>query len=487
MGVRTFSSSWEWIFQFIFPAGFLTVGYGIILVIVGLFFHFLIHAILYRKPRADITIPEIKAAKKSVILILSTFIALFFPLLSGALIGTLFLFNFALITTKQEQTRRNRIILFCVNGIGLTVEIVGAFIFTYFWRLWISNLFLIGIGVSFIFYGIILLKKLQLSNLWHNFWVYCSTHNHQHKIIRWESGIFLGFTLIFAFSGLYRPIALPSSNYSPSGNLDLSVMTFNIRKGNTPESNPYDSWNVRKINLVEYIDHWDRDFILVQEAYGFQLRYLIQNLDVRNYRYTGVGREDGTLSGEHSAIIYDQDRFTFLTGGSFWLSKNPNLPLQSWGASNVRVCSWGRFVDTVSSDQIVVACVHYDFGADFTGNASRLLNDKLAQVSQDVPLILGGDFNANVSMAGFEYLENYGDKPLHSSYSDIYGPGPHELQTYNGFSDSKDDPKNMIDYIFVSEAITVHACEIPRETYIAEDGLAHYYSDHFPVLINCTV
>lgn len=379
----------------------------------------------------------------------------------------------------ENYSATRKILLVLLNTISILGIIAAMGIYSYYWRFWYSNLVLIGLGLSLILF-VITATRNRFSRMTQH--IIKIKHVYRYSLL-----LLLILILLFSLTGFYRPYIPAPEQYTSSGTTDLKVLSYNIRKGNTPEPDPYDSWNERRDNLVEYIDGIDVDFLMVQEAYAFQLNYLANELESGNFKYTGVGREDGVLSGEHSAVFFDSDRFEFITGGSFWLSETPNFPFKSWGASNVRICSWGRFQKISSGDEVVVASVHYDFGVDFQSNASILLNQRMAEVSGGVPVILGGDFNMNRTMAGYEYLENYGEKPLFSSYHLVHGPGPHEIPTYNGFGDFDEDSKNMIDFVFVSGEIGVTSSEILQDTYIAEDGNVHYYSDHFPVLTTCRI
>ena len=96
--------------------------------------------------------------------------------------------------------------------------------------------------------------------------------------------------------------------------MDLTVVSYNIRNGaGSGEKNPYDNWDQRQDNLVDYMNTMDADFICVQEAYSFQMKYLTDNLDVRSYDYIGIGRDDGAFAGEYAGVLFDNSKFDLIS------------------------------------------------------------------------------------------------------------------------------------------------------------------------------
>src|SRR6478672_8743746 len=84
----------------------------------------------------------------------------------------------------------------------------------------------------------------------------------------------------------------------------LRVMTFNIRYNN-PGDGP-NAWPLRKAWVAQLIRFHDADVIGVQEAlYG-----MLADLDtlLPEYSRIGVGRTDGKMAGEYSAILYKRER-----------------------------------------------------------------------------------------------------------------------------------------------------------------------------------
>ena len=98
-----------------------------------------------------------------------------------------------------------------------------------------------------------------------------------------------------------------------------------------------------------------------------------------------------------------------------------------------------------------------------------------------------GDFNLAEDDYGYDLIVDSDEKPLSDAYSQIYGKGPHEINTYNGFDPNYEGEKRKIDFIFISSDVNVSSCEIPMDTYEGADGKDHTFSDHYPVIAETTI
>lgn len=469
---------WERIFQIFFPGGFLTIEYGIIFAAIGIAVMILTE-LLQKRANSKSAPPQKRIAH----MILLIFCSVFSPVVLGFLLGFKFLENLFDMKREKLENHTHKIAIIATNIFGICLVIGVGFIFVYFFRLVFSYLILIGFFVGGLL-SIIPYTKEKITPFWTNLL------NNQNKRVM-VTGIMVLICLLSLFltTGFIRPTYHPPESYSSSTPSSLTVVTYNIRQGIAIEKDPLDNWKERKDDLAQYIDTLGADFVLVQEAFRFQIQYLTQNLVNRTYGYTGNGREDDTTGGEHSAILFDSNKFSFETGGTFWFSNTPYYPSRSWGGKypSDRICSWALFEDVNLGNQFIIASVHYGFGKEFDTKASQLLNTRLAQIAGPLPVIVGGDFNMNSSMPGFESLVDYGEKPLQSSYDEIHGPGPHLIDTFNRFDLTYDHPTNKIDFIFMSANVAVLSCEVLEDTYTAPDGHQHYFSDHFPVRMTCEV
>ncbi|MFX0102285.1 MAG: endonuclease/exonuclease/phosphatase family protein [Candidatus Hodarchaeota archaeon] len=264
----------------------------------------------------------------------------------------------------------------------------------------------------------------------------------------------------------------------PASGGTLRIMTYNIRNGNMIEANSADDWVNRGPLLAGYVDSISPDILCVQEAQLSQLEYLKQQLASRNYEYTGFGRLDGIHGDEHTAIFFDNDEFTFIDGDTFWLSAFPDIPSSTWLNIFIRICTWVVLKNNTDQTQFCVFNTHLDFIEPFFSNAAKLIKNRIVQHSGDLPVFLTGDFNLHNDTDAFNLLREYSDKKLVDSYT-----GPVRASSCFNFVVDPSDTSDRIDFILVSPGITVNTIDIPHDT--RPNGRT--YSDHYPVILNCTM
>ena len=187
---------------------------------------------------------------------------------------------------------------------------------------------------------------------------------------------FLIFSIILLFANTY----------------DIKVISYNIRYNNPNDGK--DIWENRRSSIVNYVIDEDPDFIGFQEVTFSQLNYL--NLNLPDYNYVGVGRDDGKNKGEFSPIYFKKSNFKLIDSSTFWLSTNPEIISVGWDASMERICTYGLFKHKKSNKEIWVFNTHFDhIGAIARLESSRLIVKKIKELTkEDDYVILTGDFNA---------------------------------------------------------------------------------------------
>ena len=247
-------------------------------------------------------------------------------------------------------------------------------------------------------------------------------------------------------------------------------MTYNIRFDNPADGE--NAWPNRIQKVAHVIQKYDPDLIGIQEALHHQLEDLIRMLP--DYRYIGVGRDDGKEKGEYSAILYKNERFGLLSNNTYWLSETPEVPgSKSWDAAITRLVTTARFYDKNLKLEFVALNTHFDH----IGENARLMSSIFIHgyvtgtrsQSEDLPFIVTGDFN-------FERTEPpYAALVMNNLLLDTK-PANDTTGTYCGFEVGGIDCR-PIDYIF-------HTREWVLQNYkVADDNNGkHYPSDHLPVL-----
>ena len=272
-----------------------------------------------------------------------------------------------------------------------------------------------------------------------------------------------------------RPAALPS----PSGPrvASLRVMTFNIRYDNPGDG--INAWPNRKEWVASLMRWHGADVIGVQEA----LHHQLTDLDTRlpGFSRVGVGRTDGRLQGEFSAIFYRTARIALRDSGTFWLSPTPERPgSKGWDTAIERIATWARFTDRRTGCEWLQLNTHFDhIGETARQESARLIRRRLAQLAKGLPIVMTGDLNTEPKDAPYRILttERIADAvpPLQDAFvasrTGSYGP----TSSWNAFKAI--EPNRRIDYVLVSAPVMVEQHAILPDTW---DG--RFPSDHLPVM-----
>ena len=252
----------------------------------------------------------------------------------------------------------------------------------------------------------------------------------------------------------------------------LKIATFNLRM-DTP-SDGENAWFHRKDMVNDLIRFYGFDLFGTQEGFTHQLNDILRLSD---YRFIGVGRDDGKDAGEHCAIFYRSDRFKVLDQGDFWLSEHPEKPGRGWdGTCCNRICTWGKFEDLKNHKQFYFFNVHYEYEGDVARReSSNLMISRIKSIAGNQPVFLTGDFNAFPTEEPIRILNDSGF--LNNSYKITkeapFGP----VCTYHGY-DSTIKTEERLDYIWVTDSI-----QIDKYGVLTNTLYGHTPSDHFPVMV----
>lgn len=270
---------------------------------------------------------------------------------------------------------------------------------------------------------------------------------------------------------------------------DLRVMSFNLRFGTARDGENH--WDNRREFVAETIAAYDPDLLGTQETLDFQKDFLAKTLE--RYTAIGVGRDDGTQTGEMTALFIKTDRFEILDQGHFWLSETPDVPGSiSWDSSLTRMASWVRLQDKQSDAErpILFINTHFDHrGAEARKQSAILIRKMADRLGQGCDIILTGDFNAGFDTAPYREMfetagvETASDQLRSFDFTDTYRAvrNADELQKATGeatFSGFRADVTEgaRIDWIAVAGDWKVIDASIDRTS---RDGRSP--SDHYPV------
>jgi endonuclease/exonuclease/phosphatase family metal-dependent hydrolase len=259
-----------------------------------------------------------------------------------------------------------------------------------------------------------------------------------------------------------------------SAQLELNVMTFNIRLDTSSDS--LNAWMYRKDVAARIIKNQDADIVGAQEGLINQLNDLKSRLP--EYNSLGVGRTDGKEKGEFSAILYKKGRFKVIDSGTFWLSETPEVPgMKAWDAACERIATWGILEDIKSGKQFFAMNTHLDhIGKIAQSESVNLILDRIGKLNKGLSVILTGDFNIRPDNPAIERVIDKSN-PNHLVHTKDVAETKSGLQgTFQAYGHIPEERRPFIDYIFVGESTKVLSHNV-----IPEKLDDVYISDHAPV------
>jgi endonuclease/exonuclease/phosphatase family metal-dependent hydrolase len=279
------------------------------------------------------------------------------------------------------------------------------------------------------------------------------------------------------FTGTQHAAAQEKSNEITE--LDLEVMTYNLRYKNTSDPSPH-TWAERVPAIKRLINQEKPDIMGTQEVLYPQLLDLEEALP--KYDWIGLGREGGS-KGEYSAIFYNKSRYTPIEYDHFWLSDTPNvIGSMTWGNKITRMVTWAKFEDKKTSEQFYVVNTHFDHqSTNAREKSAELIKEKIKEFDAELPILLTGDFNTGPDSVPHRSLTTEG------AFDDLWDTAEvrinESLGTFNGFHDQTGGgPTRRIDWVLGKGNVETHSIEI-----INEYKNGQFPSDHFPVLADVTL
>lgn len=252
----------------------------------------------------------------------------------------------------------------------------------------------------------------------------------------------------------------------------IRIVSFNLRYSAAPDGN--NIWQNRRPLVAEILMTYRPDVVGFQEVLLDQLRDLKRMLP--DYRWVGVGREDGDQKGEFAPLFFHHLKAA--ETGNFWLSDTPAVPSKTWGGQN-RICTWARLEGL---HPFVVFNTHLESDvAEARARSVPLLAARVGELAGGLPALLIGDFNFKPN--SWEYKEMFRD--FRDSYKELKG-SRNAFITSHGFSGRTRNPlwrrkgEGRIDYIWTRGKIRVLRTRILHDN--PGENPRIYPSDHWPIL-----
>ena len=269
------------------------------------------------------------------------------------------------------------------------------------------------------------------------------------------------------------------------------------------------SFAARADRLLSLLAYYDPGVFFLNEFNFAWWKEVISDEDailkaLPKYTYVDSRSTGSSKNGEgkkykdlYNMVFYDQEQFTLVDTGSF-------ITCQTWGGWNDH-CTWAKLVHKQSGQAAVYATIHVQTvpsGAEQADRAVKSLQattaavEELYKIAEDLPIILGGDFNTTETSRGYRtyaYMVNqagYKDSRYAAPQSDPSG-------TARIWGSSLTNNGNRIDYIFVNGA-SVQKYQVATGSFLEDDTYVEevtqadltpgqacpYYdiSDHLPVV-----
>jgi endonuclease/exonuclease/phosphatase family metal-dependent hydrolase len=253
----------------------------------------------------------------------------------------------------------------------------------------------------------------------------------------------------------------------------VKVISFNIRYASAKDGE--NAWPFRRGRVAKLLSGHGPDFFGLQEAQQVQMDDL--GGDLPEYSFIGVGREDGRLRGEYSAIFFRKSQFHCLRQGTFWLSETPEVAgSRGWDARVPRICTWGEFLERGRSGTFFLFNTHLDNrGERAKLEGARLIISKVREISGGRPSVIMGDFNTPPDSDPYKVIcQSGGAVSFRDARAISTTPPSGPPWTMHAF---KIRGHKRIDYIFVDDSIQVELL-----AHLEDLRTGEFASDHLAVM-----
>ncbi|MEI6578070.1 MAG: endonuclease/exonuclease/phosphatase family protein [Eubacteriales bacterium] len=267
---------------------------------------------------------------------------------------------------------------------------------------------------------------------------------------------------VLLFTQLYY-IFLPERDIYAKADNTVRIMSFNVLSARTGDNSMFNRKEIVAQTIAEYFP----DSIGLQEATPQWMLWL--NTQLPEYDYVGVGRDNGRLKGEFSAIFYLKDKYKVVDSGTFWISETPNVPSMGWDADCMRICTWAVLENKTTGQQYAHINTHLDYNGTLPRERGvAMILEKAA--SYNIPVVSTGDFNLREGSNFYKQLT--GGVLFDTKF---LAPDTMKNATIHHFT-LPTDPSSVIDYVLVNSKVT------PLVYRVIIEGIdGKFVSDHYPL------
>lgn len=246
----------------------------------------------------------------------------------------------------------------------------------------------------------------------------------------------------------------------------LKIMSFNMRCSTAKDG--INSFDYRKPQIINMLSSEQPDIIGFQEITPYMRDWIIETFT--DYYAVGAGRGVGYES-EAPLVAFKKSDMQLISCDTVMLSTTPAVPGSIYENTDQSTCPRAYAKVFLKHKKIEKPFYFYNVHTDHVGELSRILAS--CQMLQDIcshnyEFMLTGDFNALPSSKEIQMITECSSRKIIDATAELEG-------TFHDYGRREVMPK--IDYIFVSDGISVKAAEKVSDT--PTNGV--YYSDHFAV------
>jgi endonuclease/exonuclease/phosphatase family metal-dependent hydrolase len=251
----------------------------------------------------------------------------------------------------------------------------------------------------------------------------------------------------------------------------IESMAATFTHGSTGGALP---WSVRLPEIRERIASYAPDLIGLQETQtdtDIAMIVSLQNYQLHSYHL-------GKFHYGDAALLFKKDKFELLDSGQLWLSPTPYLPM-SLGfkpLSMVRYVNWARLKEKQTNFVFMFVNTHFDNAGVNKEPSATLFRDSIASLTQQLPIIVTGDFNTKANTERYQRLIGVTETTKNAFLINTHSLSPISSTL------TKLHPNERIDHIFVGGPCQITANNWLIDTQPLKNG--QRLSDHDPIRVD---
>lgn len=246
----------------------------------------------------------------------------------------------------------------------------------------------------------------------------------------------------------------------------------------------YKDVDSRAANISDLILKQNPDVLMLQEVSVSWIPYLQSFMADNGYSYYGYGRYGGEMSADDLQsgdqfvpILWKTEKYDLVESGHFWLSSTPEIFSSDWldGTTSgyPRCVNWVILKDKQTGGEFLALNIHTDPEVEkVRTNSCALTVEKLNELRDGRPALLGGDWNMGLNAPGYEIVTTagYNDLRIIAEERDLGG-------SFNAWGEREEGNFAYGDHLFASEGVAASVFDVVDDVY---DG--DHISDHNPLL-----